>query len=78
MCETRIEKAAMGVKGVIKADWDQKTKELTLTYNQKKTNVATVQQAIAKVGHDTGKFKADDKVYNALPACCKYDRLIKK
>jgi len=74
MCKTRIEKAALEVKGVSKAEWNKETHELALTFNENKTNVETVQKAIAKVGHDTGKFKADDKVYNALPGCCKYDR----
>jgi hypothetical protein len=37
-----------------------------------------VQEAIAKVGHDTGAVKATDEAYNGLPACCKYDRAVLK
>jgi len=72
MCETRIEKAAMAVDGVKKADYDLKTKTLAVTFDEKKTSVDGIEEAMAKVGHDTDKFKADDAVYNKLPGCCKY------
>lgn len=72
MCETRIEKAAKSVDGVLSADWDQKTKELKVSFDEAKTSKPAIQKAIAKVGHDTGDFKSDDAVYNALPGCCKY------
>jgi len=73
MCKTRIEKAAK-IEGVSSAVWDAKTQMLTLTYNPSKVKVEDVQKKIAAVGHDTEKCKADDKTYNALPGCCKYDR----
>ncbi|MFA6854485.1 MAG: copper chaperone, partial [Bacteroidales bacterium] len=28
--------------------------------------------ALAAVGHDTDKYKADQATYDALPSCCKY------
>ncbi len=74
MCETRIEKAAKSVDGVITAEWDQKTKMLKVSYDKSKTNSQKIQKAVAKVGHDTEMYKADDKVYNALHSCCKYER----
>ena len=70
-CKARIEKAAK-VDGVTKADWSDKTKILTLVYDPSKVKSDDVQKKIAAVGHDTPKFKATDKVYNALPGCCKY------
>jgi mercuric ion binding protein len=73
MCKTRIEKAAK-IEGVSKAEWSDETKLLTLVYDPSKVNSDDVQKKIAAVGHDTGKFKADDKVYNGLPGCCKYER----
>jgi len=75
MCETRIEKAANAVDGVSSADWDKETKMIEVSYNPEKTDVQKIQQAIAKVGHDTNMYKAEDGVYDALPACCKYDRM---
>lgn len=74
MCEKRIEKAAKSVEGVTLADWDKKTKMMVLSFDESKTNVDKVQQAIAKVGHDTPKHKATDEAYNELPGCCQYDR----
>ena len=71
MCKTRIEKAAQ-IEGVSKATWDKKGQLLTLVYDPSKVKSDDVQKKIASVGHDTPKYKADDKVYNALPGCCKY------
>ena len=70
-CKARIEKAAK-VEGVTKADWNQKTKLLTLVYDPSKVKSDEVQKKIAAVGHDTPKYKATAAVYNALPGCCKY------
>ncbi len=74
MCEKRIEKAALSVEGVSTADWSKETKQVEVTFNDEKTSVDNVQKAIAKAGHDTEMHKANDEVYNELPACCKYDR----
>ena len=71
MCKARIEKAAK-VDGVTKAVWSDKTKMLTLVYNPMKVKSDDIQKRIAAVGHDTPKYKATDKAYNALPGCCKY------
>lgn len=70
-CKARIEKAAK-VDGVTKADWNTKTKVLTLVYNPAKVKSDDVQKKIAAVGHDTQKYKATTVAYNALPGCCKY------
>lgn len=71
MCKTRIEKTAK-IDGVSAAEWDKTTKVLTLTYNPGVVKSDDIQKKIAAVGHDTEKFKADEKTYNSLPACCKY------
>jgi periplasmic mercuric ion binding protein len=73
MCKTRIEKAAK-VDGVTKADWSDETKTLALVYNPAKVSIDDIQKKIAAVGHDTEKYKGDDKAYSKLPDCCKYDR----
>ena len=74
MCKERIEKAATSVIGVIKANWDDKTKLLALTFDPAKTSTQKVQVAIAKVGHDTDGEKATVNSYNSLPQCCRYER----
>ena len=74
MCEKRVEKAALGVKGVSKADWNKDTKEMVVDFDASKTSLDKVEAAIAKVGHDTPLHKAGAKSFEALPSCCQYDR----
>ena len=38
MCKKRIEKAAIGVKGVKYAVWDMQSHELSLIYDERKTD----------------------------------------
>ena len=75
MCETRIEKAAKSVDGVVSADWDKETKMIDVKFNSDKVQVHKVHMAIAKAGHDTKMHKASDEVYDNLPGCCKYERM---
>jgi Cu(I)/Ag(I) efflux system membrane fusion protein len=72
LCKKRIEKAAKSVKGVSSAVWDVKTKKINVEFDTMETNLSAIQKTIAKAGHDTGKFKADDKTYETLPECCHY------
>ena len=71
MCKGRIEKAAK-LDGVSKAEWDTKSKVLSVTYDPAKTNIDQIGKKVAAVGHDNEKVKADDKAYSTLPGCCKY------
>jgi copper chaperone CopZ len=71
MCKARIEKAAKSVKGITDAQWNAATNKLIYSYNGI-VKKADVSDAILAVGHDTEMGKAQDKVYNKLPACCKY------
>ena len=73
-CKERIEKTAKGVKGVISANWNSKTKQLALVFDDKSTSVEKVQKAIAAVGHDAGNVKASKAAYDKLPGCCKYQK----
>jgi len=72
MCKERIETTAMSVKGVESATWGIDNKMLHLAFNKSLTSRETVQKAIAQAGHDNGKYKAPDEVYNSLPECCLY------
>jgi mercuric ion binding protein len=71
MCKARIEKAAK-VDGVSKAEWNKETKLLAVTYEPSKTNTEAIGKKVAASGHDTEKAKAETKVYDKLPGCCKY------
>lgn len=75
MCKARIEKAAK-IEGVQKAEWNEDTKMLTVTYDGHKVKLDDIQKAIAAVGHDTEKFSAESSSYKKLPGCCKYDRKV--
>jgi copper chaperone CopZ len=73
MCEKRIEKAAK-IEGVTFADWDEDTKMLTINFDSTKVKPSQVHKAVAAVGHDTDKERADDEVYVKLHECCQYER----
>ncbi len=72
MCKSRIEKACLGTKGVKSANWDVKTHQLSLFFDENKTNLKTIQKNIAAVGHDTKGLKATDEAYASVHPCCKY------
>ena len=72
MCRERIEKAALSVNGVSIAVWHINTKKLSVDFDSTRTTLTNIQKAIAKVGHDTELFKADDVTYKSLPECCHY------
>ena len=76
MCKTTIEKAA-NKKKISKADWNEETKMVTITYDSKKTNTDAVLKNIALAGYDNENFFAPDAAYNKLPGCCKYNRVRK-
>ncbi|GIM61617.1 metal transporter [Capnocytophaga canis] len=75
MCKKRIEKAAYSVKGVKSADWNVDSGNMKIVIDERKCSVEDVQKAIAKIGHDAGKIKADEKTYEKLHHCCLYERL---
>ena len=77
MCKKRIETAALKTKGVKFAIWSVQTHQLNLIMDERKTDLATVQKNILKVGHDIidsdkKTIKATDEAYNSVHPCCKY------
>ena len=72
MCKDRIETAAKTVSGVMTAEWSAEKQMLNVEFDPNKTNSDGIQKAIAKVGHDTEKYKATDAAYKVLPECCLY------
>lgn len=71
MCEVRIEKAANSLKGVAKADWDLKSKVITVKFDSVKTNLDQIHKAISDMGYQTETLAANKNGYDALPFCCK-------
>ena len=74
MCKERIESAALGLKGVFKAQWDPKTTMLQVSYHSQEVSMNEIHEKIAAVGHDTEMLRAPDEVYENLHECCKYER----
>lgn len=74
LCEKRIEKAALSVEGVLKADWNKETKIIEVIFIDTKTDLLKIETAIAKVGHNTPNVKATEEVFRKLPGCCQYSR----
>jgi outer membrane receptor for ferrienterochelin and colicins len=70
-CKDRIEEAARG-RGVRSASWNLETQQLSLVYDTRGTTPGKVQKRIVAAGHDLETEKANDRVYNGLPACCHY------
>lgn len=75
MCKSRLELAAMRMKGVSEATWDVDTQEMKVRFDSSKHSEDDVMKAMAKVGHDTEKYQSKDITYKNLPGCCKYKRL---
>jgi mercuric ion binding protein len=73
VCKRRIE-TALKLNGIYSASWNVETKLLTVQYDDKLISTDKIQQVLATAGHDTDKYHAPDKAYNALPACCHYPR----
>ena len=72
MCKERIEKASIKTKGVKSAVWNVETHELKLIFDERKTNLESIQKNILAVGHDVEDLVASDEAYNSVHACCKY------
>jgi len=73
MCKARIENVALEL-GAKEASWDKGSKMLHLSYEANLVSLDLVQQALAKVGHDTKDRMASEEAYAQLPACCQYER----
>ncbi|WP_406682816.1 heavy-metal-associated domain-containing protein [Seonamhaeicola sp. MEBiC1930] len=72
MCKARIEKACLNTKGVKFATWDVKTHQLSLIFDERKTNLKTIEASVLAAGHDVKEVKATDEAYAKVHACCKY------
>ena len=73
-CKERIE-TALDVKGVKRIDWSAKSGSVTVVADTTLVSPKDMQKRVADAGHDTPLYKAEEKSYKALPACCKYTRM---
>lgn len=74
ICKERIEKAALSVNGVSLASWSLLDGRLYLTFDPSLTLLEEISIAVAMAGHDTNLHKADQRVQDQMPDCCKSAR----
>lgn len=72
MCGDRIEAATMQLTGVVSAEWELSTSQLTVTVDSEDFDINQVHYSVTAVGHDTELFAAKKEVYDDLPLCCQY------
>ncbi len=73
MCKNTIEKAVSSVDGVASAEWDKLRKQINVSFDDSKTNLDAIHNAIAASGYDTDKVASSEEAYGNLPGCCQYD-----
>ena len=74
MCQTKIVKAAKSVEGVKKANWNIATLQMSVKFDVDLTSLDKIQKVIADRGYDNEGFRSEDKIYENLHYCCKYER----
>lgn len=77
MCKSTIEKAALSVDGVSKAEWHVDHKRIDVNYDDTKADIMDIHKAVAASGYDTDKIGGNEEAYKELPSCCKYDHEMK-
>ncbi len=73
MCKRKIEKNLAFEKGIEDVNLDIPSKILTVTYNAKKTNPATIKKMVSNTGYDADEVASDPVAYEKLSSCCKKD-----
>lgn len=72
LCKERIETTAKKA-GAKQAAYSVDSQTLTIE-TEDGVSTDNILREVAKAGHDNEKFKASEADYNALPACCHYER----
>ncbi len=73
LAKQKIDSAAK-LPGVVKAEWDEETRLLTLKFDTTKTSLDNILKSVAMAGFDNERYFADDYSYEKLPDNCKYER----
>ncbi|MBX7051222.1 MAG: heavy-metal-associated domain-containing protein [Flavobacteriales bacterium] len=76
LCEETIEKV-MDTKGVIAADYDLASNQLTVTYKPAKISEEKLHQLLNDAGYDTEKSTCTPEQYGRVHECCKYREMDK-
>lgn len=70
-CKERIEGGLNYTKGVVFAELDIPSRDLTVKYSTKKMTPEKLRAVINDLGYDADDTKAKPEALNNLPACCK-------
>jgi mercuric ion binding protein len=69
-CKDRIEEKLNYTKGIVYADLNYKTQDLTVKFKTSKITLNEIKTIVSKLGYDIDDVKADPKAQSELPACC--------
>lgn len=78
MCKDRIEGELNYVKGIVFAELNVATKQLTVKYNPAKITLDEIRQKISEIGYNADDVKANKEAQSNLPACCQPGGMDKK
>lgn len=70
-CKERIENALNYTKGVVFAELNLDTKDVTVKYKTKKITKEEIKQKIVETGYDADELKANPEAIEELPMCCR-------
>ncbi len=71
MCKDRIEEGLAFERGVKSSEVKYKEGQLIVHYHTKRTDLASIRQAVSKMGYDADEVPSDKQAYEKLPECCK-------
>lgn len=70
-CVERVQSALSSLSGVIQADVLLEQRKAFVLFDESKTNVGNIEEAITAAGYDANDRKADLDAYDRLAECCK-------
>jgi periplasmic mercuric ion binding protein len=71
MCEETITEAVTAVPGVKTVKANAGSDSTTVSFDKTKTDLASVEKAIAMAGYSANSTTRDSAAYENLPSCCK-------
>ena len=69
-CKDKIESELNYTKGIVFAELDMETKEVTVKYKTKHISEEGVKKVVTGLGYDAGDMKRNEEAFNKLPKCC--------
>lgn len=69
-CKDRVEEKLNYTSGIIFAELDVPTKQLTVKYKANKITADEIRKILSDLGYDADDVKADPEAVAKLPLCC--------